>query len=102
MLESASPGLSTEEEREIRRGNDRKLAKRILENGMEAFVDQWENIPLFESQKRLSANIPGQPFGSNGLANNPPAFPIAFLAWGPAVKLLTGNNCKPLISRCSL
>ena len=31
------------------------LPKRILENGMEAFVDQWENIPLFESQKRLSS-----------------------------------------------
>ncbi|MGE7186044.1 2-succinyl-6-hydroxy-2,4-cyclohexadiene-1-carboxylate synthase [Peribacillus sp. NPDC006672] len=55
ILESASPGLLTEEEREIRRQNDRKLAERILENGMEAFVDQWENIPLFESQKRLSA-----------------------------------------------
>ncbi|MGE7762699.1 2-succinyl-6-hydroxy-2,4-cyclohexadiene-1-carboxylate synthase [Peribacillus sp. NPDC097895] len=55
ILESASPGLLTEEEREIRRQNDRKLAERILEKGMEAFVDQWENIPLFESQKRLSS-----------------------------------------------
>ncbi|RRN72002.1 2-succinyl-6-hydroxy-2,4-cyclohexadiene-1-carboxylate synthase [Peribacillus simplex] len=55
ILESASPGLLTEEEREIRRQNDRKLAERILEKGMEAFVDHWENIPLFESQKRLSA-----------------------------------------------
>lgn len=57
MLESASPGLETEEERESRRSNDAKLAERILEKGIEAFVEQWGNIPLFETQKRLPIDI---------------------------------------------
>ncbi|WP_057915652.1 2-succinyl-6-hydroxy-2,4-cyclohexadiene-1-carboxylate synthase [Peribacillus muralis] len=55
ILESASPGLATAQEREIRKQNDKKLAERIREFGMEAFVDHWESIPLFESQKHLSS-----------------------------------------------
>lgn len=57
ILESASPGLATEAERRKRREQDRKLADFIVENGIEAFVDYWENIPLFASQKRLSADV---------------------------------------------
>ena len=53
ILESSSPGLKTEEEREARRKSDRALAEKIEKDGLEAFVEQWENIPLFESQKSL-------------------------------------------------
>jgi 2-succinyl-6-hydroxy-2,4-cyclohexadiene-1-carboxylate synthase len=53
LLESASPGLETELERSERRKQDQKLAERIVANGIEAFVASWENISLFESQKRL-------------------------------------------------
>lgn len=53
LLESASPGLETEEERFGRRKQDQQLAKRIIADGMEAFVEAWENIALFESQKCL-------------------------------------------------
>lgn len=55
ILESASPGLKTVEERKARKEADEKLAKRIETEGIEQFVDFWENIPLFESQKKLSA-----------------------------------------------
>ncbi|WP_050616159.1 2-succinyl-6-hydroxy-2,4-cyclohexadiene-1-carboxylate synthase [Bacillus testis] len=54
-LESASPGLATADEREKRRMNDRHLANEIEQNGLEAFVDHWENIPLFASQRNLPA-----------------------------------------------
>lgn len=54
LLESTSPGLETKEERMERRKQDQQLANRILTNDMEAFVDYWENISLFESQKKLS------------------------------------------------
>ncbi len=57
ILESASPGLLTEEERSARRVKDEALAERILEQGMEEFVNFWEDIPLFETQKRLPASI---------------------------------------------
>ncbi|WP_449622649.1 2-succinyl-6-hydroxy-2,4-cyclohexadiene-1-carboxylate synthase [Robertmurraya sp. Marseille-Q9965] len=53
VLESSSPGLDSDDERKKRIEQDTKLATFIEENGMEAFVDYWENIPLFESQKQL-------------------------------------------------
>ncbi|RHW33277.1 2-succinyl-6-hydroxy-2,4-cyclohexadiene-1-carboxylate synthase [Lysinibacillus yapensis] len=53
VLESASPGLKTEDERIARRKADAELANRIEQHGVEAFVNQWENIPLFATQKNL-------------------------------------------------
>ncbi|MGM9929940.1 MAG: 2-succinyl-6-hydroxy-2,4-cyclohexadiene-1-carboxylate synthase [Bacillus sp. (in: firmicutes)] len=53
-LESASPGLRSEEEREARRKQDALLAKRISEEGIASFVSYWERIPLFQSQEKLS------------------------------------------------
>lgn len=55
ILESASPGLKTEKERLERRNNDQILAKRLMEHGIEQFIEEWESIPLFSSQKRLPA-----------------------------------------------
>lgn len=57
VLESASPGLETEEERAQRRVDDEALAWRIEADGMEAFVAHWEAIPLFESQGRVSEEV---------------------------------------------
>jgi 2-succinyl-6-hydroxy-2,4-cyclohexadiene-1-carboxylate synthase len=53
VLESSSPGLKTEEERNSRQIQDERLANQILEQGIEEFVRYWENIPLFSSQKEL-------------------------------------------------
>lgn len=56
ILESASPGLRTEAERQSRKENDQKLADSILEQGIVSFTDFWENISLFASQKALPAD----------------------------------------------
>lgn len=53
ILESSSPGLQTEEEREARRKSDHALAEKIEKSGLDSFIEYWENIPLFESQKTL-------------------------------------------------
>jgi len=53
ILESASPGLANPLEREQRRSNDEQLAARIERDGIEAFVEYWEQLPLFASQQRL-------------------------------------------------
>jgi len=53
VLESASPGLATEEERRARRASDEALASKLLAVGLEAFVDEWEAQPLFESRAAL-------------------------------------------------
>lgn len=54
VLESASPGLKNAAEQQERRARDEKLAERILADGVLEFVDFWEKIPLFDSQKMLS------------------------------------------------
>ncbi len=50
----ASAGLESEEERASRRASDEALAERIEREGVEPFVDYWENIPLFASQRALA------------------------------------------------
>ncbi|MEK3887682.1 2-succinyl-6-hydroxy-2,4-cyclohexadiene-1-carboxylate synthase [Bacillus sp. FSL K6-3431] len=57
ILESSSPGLKTHEEREKRKQSDTLLAKRIIDEGMEVFVNFWEKIPLFSSQQQLPHDI---------------------------------------------
>jgi 2-succinyl-6-hydroxy-2,4-cyclohexadiene-1-carboxylate synthase len=54
ILESASPGLATLAERQQRQASDEALAVRIERDGVEAFIDYWEKIPLFASQQQLS------------------------------------------------
>lgn len=56
VLESASPGLKTAEERQDRIRTDNMLADRIERDGIESFVNFWESISLWESQAQLSAS----------------------------------------------
>ncbi|WP_163579426.1 2-succinyl-6-hydroxy-2,4-cyclohexadiene-1-carboxylate synthase [Gracilibacillus saliphilus] len=56
-LESASPGLATKAERDARQLKDQELADYISNHSLEAFVNKWENIPLFASQKQLPFEI---------------------------------------------
>ncbi|MCJ8009500.1 2-succinyl-6-hydroxy-2,4-cyclohexadiene-1-carboxylate synthase [Lederbergia wuyishanensis] len=60
ILESASPGLRTDEERRLRVQADERLSQMILQNGIEDFVNYWENISLFETQKRLDKSVLAQ------------------------------------------
>jgi 2-succinyl-6-hydroxy-2,4-cyclohexadiene-1-carboxylate synthase len=76
ILESATPGITSQSLREERILNDKKLAKFILENTIEEFIDYWMNIDLFESQKSLPKDkirlIRENKLGNNkiGLANS--------------------------------
>jgi len=53
ILESASPGLAELPARAQRVKSDEQLATMIERNGIEAFVNYWEHLPLFASQQRL-------------------------------------------------
>jgi 2-succinyl-6-hydroxy-2,4-cyclohexadiene-1-carboxylate synthase len=53
ILESASPGLEDPAEREQRRTSDEVLAASIERDGVQAFIDHWEKLPLFASQSTL-------------------------------------------------
>ena len=76
ILESASPGLKTEMERNERKKEDALLANRIQQDGIPAFIEFWEEIPLFTSQKKMSLEkqreVRKERLGQNtvGLANS--------------------------------
>ncbi|MFY4777281.1 2-succinyl-6-hydroxy-2,4-cyclohexadiene-1-carboxylate synthase [Metabacillus sp. RGM 3146] len=57
ILESSSPGLKAPAERKKRMQQDQSLADEIQVKGISAFVDKWENISLFETQKRLPEKL---------------------------------------------
>ncbi|TRM13016.1 2-succinyl-6-hydroxy-2,4-cyclohexadiene-1-carboxylate synthase [Lentibacillus cibarius] len=56
-LESASPGLNDEQQRSSRRHQDEKLASWIKTNGINTFVDYWEGLPLFRTQKTMPKDV---------------------------------------------
>ncbi|MGE6377807.1 2-succinyl-6-hydroxy-2,4-cyclohexadiene-1-carboxylate synthase [Peribacillus muralis] len=95
ILESASPGLATEQERGIRKQNDKKLAGRILEFGMEAFVDHWESIPLFESQKHLPPKTRAS-IREQRLANDPVGLANSLLGMGTGSQASYWGNLQTL------
>jgi 2-succinyl-6-hydroxy-2,4-cyclohexadiene-1-carboxylate synthase len=52
LLESASPGLATEDERAARRAADEKLAQRLQTEDLRDFVEGWYRQPLFATLAR--------------------------------------------------
>lgn len=57
ILESASPGIEGAEDRASRVQQDEALARLMEREGIEAFVDRWERLPLFASQERLDPSV---------------------------------------------
>ncbi|MCY1046961.1 2-succinyl-6-hydroxy-2,4-cyclohexadiene-1-carboxylate synthase [Corallococcus sp. bb12-1] len=53
IMESGSPGLHRRQERSERREADAKLAGFIRTKGVDAFVERWEALPLFDGLRRL-------------------------------------------------
>ena len=53
LLESTSPGIVEPADRAARTNADAELADLIEREGMEAFVDRWERLPLWSSQSAL-------------------------------------------------
>lgn len=76
ILESSSPGLKTEEERMVRIRSDEALAAEIVQHGVVAFIEKWEQLPLFATQKRLPREMQEQirrerlGHSAKGLANS--------------------------------
>lgn len=81
VLESASPGLETDDERRARRASDEALAQRILADGLDAFLDFWERQPIFESRGRLETEV-SQHHHRLRLANDPRSLAAALRGLG--------------------
>ena len=57
VLESASPGIANAADRHDRMVQDATLAARIRKEGVAAFADHWQALPLFASQSRLPDTV---------------------------------------------
>ena len=57
VLESASPGLATADQRQQRRRHDEALARHALEAGIEAFVERWQRTPVLADERDLPADV---------------------------------------------
>ena len=56
-LESASPGIAEESARAKRRAEDEDVAAAIESKGVAWFAAHWEAMPIFETQRRLPAQV---------------------------------------------
>lgn len=55
VLVGASPGLETESARQSRAQADQELAAAIVADGVAAFAERWEQVPIIASQRRIRA-----------------------------------------------
>jgi 2-succinyl-6-hydroxy-2,4-cyclohexadiene-1-carboxylate synthase len=53
ILVSAHPGLRSETERAERRQKDERFIRLLREQGLAAFVEAWEQQPLWDTQRKL-------------------------------------------------
>jgi 2-succinyl-6-hydroxy-2,4-cyclohexadiene-1-carboxylate synthase len=70
VLEGASPGLISPSARASRRRRDEALASLIMKEGVEAFLNYWEQQRLFESQRTLPLSVQER-IRNERLRNNP-------------------------------
>ncbi len=84
ILESASPGIDDDEQRELRVAADTALADAILQRGMEWFVNYWSEIDLFQSQKALS-ELKLMQQNHRRLKNSPAALAQSLRSFGAGV-----------------
>lgn len=53
IMESGSPGLHRRQERSARREADARLAAFIRARGVDAFVERWEALPMFDGLRAM-------------------------------------------------
>lgn len=56
VLVGVQPGLAPGAEREARRSWEQGLMRLLGDRGLEAFLDEWERLPLFSDQKASAAS----------------------------------------------
>lgn len=84
VLESTSPGIIDPAARTARVQSDEALAARIERDGIAAFIDEWERLPLWQSQSALAAAIRGD-LHALRLANDPVGLANSLRAAGAGV-----------------
>ena len=99
ILESASPGLDDPQERNQRRRLDNQLANKIEMKGIEWFVDYWQGLPIWHSQRFPWAPTYCASSGCSACGTIHMAWRTACVAWAPALNPVCGNIFRNFLSR---
>lgn len=84
VLESAGLGPKTEQQHRAMQHRDADTIEQLLSSDIETFMDGWQELPLFESQKRLPSDVQARVREAR-VANDPRA--LAYTVRG------TGQHC---------
>ena len=90
-LESCNLGCATEEERAQATQRNQSWVERIRRDGMESFVNYWETLPLFETQKELGYD---KLLHYSRAANNPECMTLCLEGAGKQAMPLSGDTLK--------
>jgi 2-succinyl-6-hydroxy-2,4-cyclohexadiene-1-carboxylate synthase len=98
VLISPNPGIESEYKREARRCDDRVLAEKLGEMGIENFIKHWQETPLIRSQKNAAPDQARRHDGRtqgpqlHGSAKQPPSVRTRFRS------KFMAETCRPLHS----
>ena len=81
VLESAGLGPADDGEREELRRRNEGWAARVRDEGVEAFMDWWEALPLFASQRSLPDDVRAA-LRAGRLGNDPATLTLELSGWG--------------------
>jgi 2-succinyl-6-hydroxy-2,4-cyclohexadiene-1-carboxylate synthase len=95
VLESASAGIATSEERESRVRADEELASYVLAEGMERFVDCWERTPVLDGLTRLPA-VERARLRELRLANAPEGLAASLHGMGTGAQAYLGSRLEEI------
>lgn len=81
VLESAGMGPETEGDRIRFAERNAEWARRVRKEGVEAFMDWWETLPLFASQRGLPSGVRAR-VRAGRMSNDPEGLAFQLEAWG--------------------
>jgi 2-succinyl-6-hydroxy-2,4-cyclohexadiene-1-carboxylate synthase len=101
VLESPSAGITDATARARRAAADESRAERLARDGLEAFVDDWQAQPLFESQHRLPRDVRERQWAER-MSHQPPALAASLRGAGqgamtPLHERLDEIGCPTLV-----
>lgn len=89
VLESCNLGCANEEERTEAAKRNQSWVHRLRCDGMEAFVEYWEDLPLFKTQKELGYD---KVLHASRASNNPACMALCLEGAGKQAMPLSGNT----------
>lgn len=90
ILESAHPGIADPTERSDRRAEDEERANRIS-NDYEAFLEEWEQLPLFQSPLPIPPKL-GKKYRNIHLEQHPGAMAASLRGFGTGSMTPVGDR----------